>query len=240
MHFNVNCRNINENQFQSGKSNLDVFVGLTDKLIYKIPFFFDLLSEKEKARALRLKQKSDYNCYVSVHALLRIELSKLLKTDAGSIIFGEFKNGKPFIPGMDLSFSLSRSKNQFAFVIRRNDQFLGIDIEQIKTFIDFAAIAKNYFSTDEQELIGSYDNFEDQNRTFFEIWTRKEAFLKAIGVGITANLTTVNVIEGENNVEIECLTGKNTSIKILTFLINRSLISVASSVDFVPEFKYMS
>ncbi len=240
MHFKVYCENI-ENKQHSGRSgNLIVYHGLTESFLNKLPFFYDYLSEHEKSRAERFRHESDYNCYVSVHALLRIELSSLLGTKAKSIRIGVSEYGKPFIQGSDLPFSLSRTGNLFAFVVGRGNQFLGIDIEQIKPRIDFIGISRDYFSANEQQLILSYKNVTDQKRTFFEIWTRKEAFLKAIGVGINADLRKVQVMEGGNILNLAGVQLNNHVFKITTAIKKEALISVASSIDFIPEFKNLS
>lgn len=126
-----------------------------------------------------------------------------------------------------MPFSLSRTKNLFAFVIGGSNQFLGIDIEQIKPSIDFTNISQNYFSIKEQQLILLFDRIADQNRTFFEIWTRKEALLKAIGVGINTELSKVQVLEGGNHIDIEGVQINADSFKLTTIMINRTLISIA-------------
>ena len=180
MHFKVYCQNIVNTSYHGKSGKLVVYHGLSESFVNKLPFFFDYLSDHEKSRAECFKHESDYNCYVSVHALLRIELSKLLGTKAKSIRIGVTEYGKPFIPGIDLPFSLSRARNLFAFVVGHSNQFLGIDIEQIKPEIDFVNISRNYFSIKEHQLMLSSSNIADQKRTFFEIWTRKEALLKAM------------------------------------------------------------
>lgn len=240
MHFEVYCQNI-ENTLNQGKSaNLVVYHGLSDSFVNKLSLFYEYLSDHEKSRAERFRYESDYRCYVSVHALLRIELSKILAKKAKSIKIGVSEYGKPFIPGIDLPFSLSRTKNLFAFVVGQSNQFLGIDIEQIKPEIDFLNISRNYFSIKEQQLILSFKNIADQKRTFFQIWTRKEALLKAIGVGINSNLSKIEVLEGGNILSIAGVQINKHLFKIATAMKKEALISVASSVDFVPEYKNLS
>jgi 4'-phosphopantetheinyl transferase len=141
---------------------------------------------------------------------------------------------------MDLPFSLSRANNSFAFVIGGSNQFLGIDIEQIKPGIDFINISKDYFSPKEQQLIFFFDRIVDQNQAFFEIWTRKEALLKAIGIGINTKLSKVQVLEGENHIDIENVNIDANTFKISTMMNNMTLISIASSIDFIPRFKELS
>jgi 4'-phosphopantetheinyl transferase len=159
---------------------------------------------------------------------------------AKSIRISETETGKPFIPGFDLTFSLSRTKNMFAFVIGKNDQILGIDIEQIKPEIDYKNISLNYFSIEEQLSILSFKNIADQKRTFFEIWTRKEALLKALGAGINNNLVKVHVLEGENVLDLLGKQNNYHSFKIDTVRKKEAIISIASSTDFIPEFKNLS
>lgn len=240
MHLEVYCQNIDNTWFQKRTSDLVVYHGTADTFVNTVPVFYNYLSDFEKSRADRFRCENDYNCYISVHALLRIELSKLLKTNAKSIRIVESENGKPFTSDMDLPFSLSRTKNLFAFVIGRSNQFLGIDIEQIKREIDVTNISRNYFSINEQQLILLCDKTSDQNRTFFEIWTRKEALLKAIGIGINTELSEVQVMEGGNNIDIAGVQINADSFKITTTMNNTSLISVASSTDFAPRFKDLS
>jgi 4'-phosphopantetheinyl transferase len=240
MHLQVYCQNIKNHRFQGRSSDLEVYYGIADSFVNMVPIFYNYLSDYEKARADRFKHESDYNCYISIHALLRIELSKLLRTKAKSIRIEESENGKPFTSGVDLPFSLSRTKNIFAFVIGQSNQLFGIDIEQIKPGIDFTNISREYFSIKEQQLIFSFDRIADQNRTFFEIWTRKEALLKAIGTGINTELCKVQVLEGENHIDIEGVQINANSFKIATIMNKRALISIASSIDFAPRFKDLS
>jgi phosphopantetheinyl transferase len=240
MRFKIVCLNFDEALLKPVNWNLNVYCGNSEQLAGKIPLLLSLLSESEKARASRFRLKTDFNCYVSVHGLLRIELSKLLNKDPRSIVFSEQKNGKPFIPGSDLPFNLSRSKTEFTFVIGEPGQFIGIDIERIKPGIDIKAISKNYFNVKEQDLISSCENTEDQNLVFFKLWTRKEAILKAIGTGISAGLSNVLVLDGVNQTDIEDYSLPVNEFRISTTLRNNTLISIASSVDFIPRFNQLA
>jgi len=240
MPFKVYCQNLENENDRKKTADLMVYHGLADCFVNRLSSFYDNLSDYEQSRADRFKHEADYCCYVTVHALLRIQLSKILGKKAKSISLGESEHGKPFIPGVDLPFSISRTRNLFAFVVGHGNQFLGVDIEQIKPEIDYTAISRNYFSDKEQELILSLKNPEDQKHTFFEIWTRKEALLKAIGIGINAELHKVQVLEGGNLLEIEGAPVDAHTFKIATTRRKETLISVASSTDFVPEFKNLS
>jgi phosphopantetheinyl transferase len=240
MQLKVFCRNVKDTWYQNKIKNLNIYFGNADNFLNEVTIFYSFLSDFEKAIANRFKHDIDYSCYISAHALLRIEISKLLKVEASSIVFDKSENGKPIISGIDLPFSLSRNKNYFAFTIGRSNQYLGIDIEQIKADFDIRAISRNYYSLTEQQLIFNYTTIADQSRTFLEFWTRKEALLKAVGIGINTNLSNVQVLEGENLIDIEELQINSGSFKIMTVMINSALISIASSIDFVPNFQALS
>ena len=236
----VYCQNTKYALNPQSISDLDVHYGIADNFVNLIPVFYNNLSDYEKARANCFKYESDYISYISAHALLRIELSKLLNTNAKSIRIEQADNEKPFLPGINLTFSLSRNNKSFAFVFGHSNQLIGIDVEQIKTDIDFTGISERYFSVKEQQLIHCFDRTSDQIQAFYEIWTRKEALLKSIGIGINTELSKFQVLEGENQLDIEGLQLNTSSFKILTIMKDRALISIASSIDFNPLFKDLS
>ena len=236
----VYCQAVEDKGNHGSSGDLVVYHGLAESFSNKLPVLYEYLSEHEKSRADHFKHESDYRCYVAVHALLRIELSKLLNTKPRFIKMGESEFGKPFIQGVDLPFSLSRTGNLFAFVVGHSNQFLGIDIEQIKPKIDFINISRNYFSIKEQQLIISFKDADDQKRTFFEMWTRKEALVKALGIGINTDLRKIEVLEGGNILNFAGVQITNHLFKITTTLKKEALISIASSVNFIPVFKNLS
>lgn len=236
----VYCQKIENTDSHRNAGNLIIYHGSADNFENKIGSLYENLSENEKSRADRFRHEIDYKCYVSVHALLRIELSKLLGIQARKIVISVSEYGKPFVRGIDLPFSISRTRNQFAFAFSNNRQYLGIDIEQIKPEIDFTSISSNYFNVKEQRLILSGAEPNEQKRTFYELWTRKEALLKAIGIGIGIGLSRVPVLEGVNVPDLKGVLLNCRMFKIATAMKRDTLISIASSVDFCPEFKSLS
>jgi 4'-phosphopantetheinyl transferase len=236
----VYCQNLKEELLQKRGGDLEVYYGIVDSFADMVPVFYNYLPDHEKARANRFKKKSDYNSYISVHALLRIELSKLMNIEPRSIGIKESLTGKPFATDKDFPFSISRSFNSFAFVIGRGDQYLGVDIEQVKPEIDFKSIFRTYYSPDEQLYILQYNKIPDQKKAFYELWTRKEALLKATGIGINTELSKVQVLEGDNHIDIGEEQAFANTFTISTVLKNKLMISIASSIDYVPEFKDVS
>jgi 4'-phosphopantetheinyl transferase len=118
--------------------------------------------------------------------MLRMLLGNYLGIEAKHIKFRYGKRGKPGIAnkydGMPLDFNLSHSKNLvlYAFIRKRE---VGIDIEYIRPIPEMAQIVESYFSTKEKEKFFGLSE-ERRKEYFFELWTRKEAFLKATGIGL--------------------------------------------------------
>ena len=98
-------------------------------------------------------------------------------------------NGKPYIEGHpEIQFNISRSSN--ICVVALSNKPVGIDIEKIREF-DFK-IAVRFFSDYEQHYI--FDSMLQKER-FFEIWTKKEAYLKYTGEGLTRPLSSFSVFD---------------------------------------------
>ena len=116
-----------------------------------------------------------------------------------AISFSEYE--KPFIPGNTLSFNISHSKDMFAIAFSNAGE-PGLDIEFIKSDFKFEAIINRYFSKKETKHILNKPQDEALS-TFYLYWTRKEAFLKSIGVGITENLSKTEVLDGKNKYTTE-------------------------------------
>jgi len=115
-----------------------------------------LLDPGERERAARFYFEKDRNAFIARHAWLRTLLGGYLLTDPGSIIFG--KQGKPAIDGAPLHFNLSHSGALAACAVTRDDA-VGIDIELIRP---------------------------GETSAFFRSWTRREAYGKATGEGLSA------------------------------------------------------
>lgn len=110
-----------------------------------------------------------------------------------NIKFEENEYGKLYLADLqDLYFNISHSQNAVVVAFSRHEN--GIDIEKIRN-IDLN-IAKHCFSIEENEYIR---NSRKQLSSFWEIWTKKEAYLKYVGVGIVNKLKTFNVLNNQIN-----------------------------------------
>lgn len=157
-----------------------------------------MLSGVEQKRANRFRFNKHRSAYVFAHAVLRDVLSRYLQCTAREIQFGENAFGKPFIADQNNAkipeFNLSHAGLVVLVAISRNRR-IGIDVEEIRALNDFQSIARRHFTRREYAYI--FDQpIEDRNREFFRCWTRKEAYTKATGKGLSIPLDSFDTLLG--------------------------------------------
>lgn len=142
-----------------------------------------ILGGKERARANRLRQLPDRRRWINSRVALRMLLSSYVDIDPGEIQFAYGSHGKPYIahPCTAVTFSSSRSGDFAAFAFR-NRRSVGLDIE-CHAELELPEV-KDVCSPNELALLTSKPE-SDRAAAFFEIWTRKEALAKCIGVGLS-------------------------------------------------------
>jgi 4'-phosphopantetheinyl transferase len=155
----------------------------------------EVLSSDESACASRFHFPADRQRFVASRALLRTILGGYLETDPKRLIFSYSKKEKPSL-GPDhasggLTFNISHSTEiaLFAFTRRRE---IGVDVEKIRCDFDVEPIANRFFSAHEQEQLAALPN-EKKFEAFFRCWTRKEAYIKATGEGLSLPLHQFDV-----------------------------------------------
>jgi 4'-phosphopantetheinyl transferase len=154
--------------------------------------FLQLLSSDEKNRAKKFRFKKDCQRFITARGILRLLIGKYLEINPGEISFryGEF--GKPGVASNNsLQFNISHSQNValFAFTKKFN---IGVDVEFVNPDIEVKEIATSFFSTNEiKNLLALPEN--QQTLGFFYCWTRKEAFIKAVGEGLSFPLDKFEV-----------------------------------------------
>ncbi len=158
------------------------------------------LSPEEVKRAKRFHFEQDRLNFISARAFVRIHLASNLGCKPQTIEISYTANEKPFVRGSDLHFNVAHSGDLFAIAISES-AFTGLDVEKIKKNAEFYTIIKNYFSHPEAAFI--LENEQQSLPRFYLCWTRKEAFLKSIGTGISEDLTKIQVIDGANTIIIE-------------------------------------
>ncbi len=147
----------------------------------------ETLNAAERARADRLLRAEDRLRFMAARGLLRRLLGWYLQAPPDRLEFSYRERGKPFLagvfPGPIPHFSLSHCREQalFAFAL---DRELGVDVEGIREEVDGPAILRRYFHPKEFARLEGLTEAQGR-REFFRLWTRKEAWLKARGEGLS-------------------------------------------------------
>lgn len=146
-----------------------------------------LLSADERTRHARFVFARDRRDFAAAHALLRRQLSMHADVTPDAWTFEVAPDGKPHLSrscvGADLAFNLSHTRGLVACAIGHGAD-IGLDVESIDRVVDGRDIVAHYFSPDEVELLDACDATERPAR-FTELWTLKEAYVKAIGRGLS-------------------------------------------------------
>lgn len=160
-----------------------------------------VLSADELQRAVRFRFERHRLRFIAARGVLRCILGRYLDLDPAQVRFTYSPQGKPAIapplssPAFtgnligNLQFNLSHSEDMAVYAIR-GDRPVGIDVEYVRP-IDALALAQRFFTTGESSALAALPS-TCQEKQFFHVWTRKEAYLKATGEGI-AGLHQVEV-----------------------------------------------
>lgn len=141
-----------------------------------------LLSRDERLRAHRLRRPEDRERSLEAHCAIRRILALELGVDPRCLEFDTTTAGKPFLarPAKNLEFNLSHS-GRHGLVAVAKDRSVGVDIEIRRPVSDLLGVALQIATPHEIKLLRHVPASQVQ-RAFFDLWTRKEAVLKAIGV----------------------------------------------------------
>jgi 4'-phosphopantetheinyl transferase len=148
-----------------------------------------LLSGGERERFERLRRPDDRRDYALAHALLRQTLASSGSHAAADWQFTTDDRGRPGLANGQLVFSLSHTRGLVACAVSTAGQ-VGLDVEAVRP-IEAAQIADDFFSAEEQrqlELLGA----PAAALRFFDCWTLKEAYAKAIGAGLQLPLNATS------------------------------------------------
>jgi 4'-phosphopantetheinyl transferase len=160
-----------------------------------------VISPDEQARAARFYFEKDRQRFISSHGILREILSRYLKREAAQLEFSHNRFGKPSlapeVSGDGIFFNLSHSSDLALYAVSRFPE-IGVDLEYVKRDFPCEEIARHYFSPQEIRTLQSLPEAV-KYEAFFNCWTRKEAFVKARGKGLSLPLDqfTVSLSPGE-------------------------------------------
>jgi 4'-phosphopantetheinyl transferase len=154
--------------------------------------FVPLLDEAESARASRFHFPEHRDRFIVGRGLLKLILSNVAGVPAPEIRFEYGRYGKPMLrhragPHFNTSHSDGR-----ALVAVCEAHPVGIDIERIRPLSDLNGVAAVVFNERERRQLDAWDG-EERQQAFFRGWSRKEAYFKATGVGLSATLHALTV-----------------------------------------------
>lgn len=163
------------------------------------------LTSDEHERAARFHFERDSRRFIAARGLLRRLLGQYAGAPAGAIRFDAGLYGKPHLAPMaapaKLEFSLSHS-GEWGLVGISRDTELGVDLEQVRPMSDYHDLAKGNFAAAEVTALEQLPEHQ-QLDGFFACWTRKEAYVKALGLGLSLDLASFVVsVEPERKVDI--------------------------------------
>jgi len=158
-----------------------------------------LLTDKELARAAKFFKPEDTERFILCRGLLRRILGSVLDADPAALSFEYNGHGKPFLPDTDIEFNVSHSRDRLLVAVT-SGRAVGVDIEFRRSGIQMDAIAERWFAPEEREF---FQTLENPEIGFFDIWAKKEAYVKALGTGIFKELNSFVVpVGGEPNLPI--------------------------------------
>ena len=153
------------------------------------------LSDDERRRAGRFYFQSDREHFIVARGVLRSILSSYLGVEAPKLRFGYGAYGKPALmlpsDAADLRFNLSHAGGLALYAVTR-DRAIGIDLEYLRADMEWMQIAARFFSPREHAMLCALPTTA-RLEAFFTCWTRKEAYIKARGEGLTLPLDQFDV-----------------------------------------------
>jgi 4'-phosphopantetheinyl transferase len=154
------------------------------------------LSPDEIVRADRFHFPRDRHRFVAARSTLRSILSRYTGTAPEQVRFDYGPQGKPALafPTSDLRFNLSHSEEMALYAITRG-RAVGVDVERVRPWPDAGSLVESYFTPRERVAFRALPA-ESRDDVFFQWWTRKEAYIKALGAGHSHPLDRIDVLDG--------------------------------------------
>lgn len=195
-------------------------------------FFKQLLSSEEHIQAEKYHLSNPQKNFIVRRGLLKLLLGKLLNIEPVTVEIHYSPSGKPCCPPLHFNYSDSNDYLVFAF---SKHHPLGIDIEFMDGQFDYSSIIREIFSSAELEIFHALSPDEKQ-KTFFDLWTAKEAYLKYNGQGLLALQHVEYEISAPRKIKLKIHTAHYQS---LDFDDNYSSALVTNSL-ITPVIHYLS
>ena len=170
----------------------------------------EIISDDERRRADRFRFAIDRESFTAARAILRILLGAYAGLAPEAVTFSYTEHGKPSLnteQNERVEFNLSHS-GEIALLAFARGRAVGVDVERIRENLDPEKIARRFFSRREQDELSALPPSE-RCVGFFRCWTRKEAYIKARGAGLSLPLHgfDVSLKAGDQNALLDARSG---------------------------------
>lgn len=155
-------------------------------------YLWSVLSATEKGRAERFARLEDRALFILTRGVLRCLLSEATGVLAEEILFAEGPAGKPCLSGLRGPHFNASHSGSYALIGLSQSRPAGVDIERMRVSGDELEVARSCFSASEYRTLRGLKK-EALRTAFYQIWTCKEAVLKACGTGISGHAKTFTV-----------------------------------------------
>lgn len=158
---------------------------------FQMSTFYEILSAEERDRMKGFKFPVDQYIFLVSHVTLRLLLGEYVQLLPESLLFQYGTRGKPYLhlPNQEIHFNLSHTKEHICVLV--SSHVCGVDVEKNNPSFPIEEVAGKIFSPAECKELFSRSG-EGRILYFFQLWTLKEAYLKATGEGISNRLTSVS------------------------------------------------
>ena len=222
---NLYCKNINTpleevNHRFTNKSKIKVYK-------IKLPDYFNLINrfknhlcEIELNRSQKYHFEKDRNRFIICRVWLKIALAEHVGLPVGKIVIAIDDNKKPYLPSHPKVFFNVSHAREYA-LIAIGEVLIGVDIEKVDRDYDYSEAIPTVFNTTDTN---TFSLAIDKKRTFFKYWTRKEAIVKATGIGIGDNFKQIPASDGMHTLPSELLANIH-NITVYSFDIDQDYIA---------------
>ena len=176
---------------------VDVWSASLDPVSPTVSRLLSYLERDERARAERFVSERDRGRFVAGRAFLRMLLARHVGVPPGDLRFRYDAYGKPALAGADrgVRFNLAHSDALAVCAVGEGCGEIGVDIERVRPIADAGSVSRAFLSPVELAQLAALPE-PARLRAFYEAWTRKEAFLKALGCGLSRRLEDLEVSFG--------------------------------------------
>jgi 4'-phosphopantetheinyl transferase len=183
---------------EATRNRIDVWVAQLETLADQYDAFLETLSADEQQRTERFYFDVHRRRFATGRGVLRSILSRYLGCAPAEVSFGYGEHGKPTLAASHnasgLTFNASGSHELAVYAVTM-DRELGVDVEWMEPERSVEKIVERFFAKGERAAFRSVAA-EERRRAFFQIWTRKEAYIKALGEGLSRPLNSFELSVG--------------------------------------------